>query len=245
MGGIVQIRCLGHMGRFGNQMFQYACARGYARRVGAVLEQPDWIGKTLFKNVNEGPPTRDLPSLSLDTVPLDGSTGINLHGYFQHAGAFDLYTLSDLREWFTFNDWVLEEMEEYGSVPVAAHLRRGDYVSKYLDAFAVIGMKAYEDAFVDHGVESSHVTWVREDKPSVFKRPGLEWLIDFVTMMRADVLFRANSTFSWWAGTLGGNKIFSPVVDGKRGYQDCVPFVAGNHPRCTDQPNVHDYIIQP
>lgn len=245
MSGTVQIGSLGHLGRFGNQLFQYACAKGYARKVGATLETNPWIGQMLFKGISDPPLSKQLPQLEIDDVPRDNRTNVCFYGYFQHSEAFDLYTLSDLREWFTFNDWVLDELKDYEPVPVAAHLRRGDYTTTYLESFAVIGVKAYEDAFVAQGFDSRHVTWVREDKPHVFKRPGLEWLIDFVTLLRADVLFRANSTFSWWAGTLGNHKVYSPVVEGKRGYQDTVPFVEGNWPRCTDQPNVHNYHIDP
>jgi hypothetical protein len=64
--------------------------------------------------------------------------------------------------------------------------------------------------------------------------------------MKARILFRANSTFSWWAATLGNPMlVYSPVVEGLRGLQMDVKFVPGNEPRCVDLPNTHDFKIKP
>lgn len=38
----------GHYGRFGNQLFEYAFLRMYARRWGCELQLPPWVGNTLF-----------------------------------------------------------------------------------------------------------------------------------------------------------------------------------------------------
>lgn len=246
MPGTIQIGCLGGLGRFGNQLFQYACARGYARKVGARLETNNWVGRSLFKNVDDPPITSHLPQLDLDVVPDNGKTDFCFYGYFQHSRAFDLYTLSDLREWFTFHDWVHEEMADYQPVTLAAHLRRGDYQTTYSSTFCTVDESAYTTAIAENGWDGYPIQWVSEANPMVFKRPGLEWLIDFTTLMQAKVLFRANSTFSWWAATLGSKKIvYSPVVDGLRGHQTSVKFVNNNTPRCVDLPNVHDYTIKP
>ena len=39
---------LGKLGRFGNQLFQYAFLRICAEKSGARVECPPWIGQTLF-----------------------------------------------------------------------------------------------------------------------------------------------------------------------------------------------------
>jgi hypothetical protein len=52
-------------------------------------------------------------------------------------------------------------------------------------------------------------------------------LTDFFIMMNCKTLFRANSSFSWWAATLGTCKVYSPQVGTQTGWVD-VPFVAGN-----------------
>jgi hypothetical protein len=75
--------------------------------------------------------------------------------------------------------------------------------------------------------------------------PGLEFMRDFMDLYNADVLFRANSTFSWWAGTLGNAKVYSPIVDGLTGHQKDVKFVEGNWPRCVGLDTVDHYHIAP
>jgi hypothetical protein len=126
MPGTIQIGCLGGLGRFGNQLFQYAAARGLARRAGAVLETNPWIGQQIFKNIKDPPLSKTLPQLELDVVPQTQLSDVCMYGYFQHAQAFNLYTLSDLREWFTLCDWVHEEMAEYKPPILVAHLRGHD-----------------------------------------------------------------------------------------------------------------------
>jgi len=243
--GIVQASCLGHLGRFGNQLFQYAAARGYARKIGATLETPSWVGQTLFKDINDPPLSRQVEILPIEAIPDDGRDNVGFIGYFHSKAAYDLYTLADLRSWFQLSDWVKAEMFEYGPVPLAAHLRRGDYVTTYAASFCTVGESAYYRAMSDNGFGDLPVTWVREDMPREFKRPGLEWLIDFWVLLNAEVLFRANSTFSWWAGTLGNHKrVYSPLIDGLRGLHNDVKFIEGNWPRTADHPGVHDYHIK-
>lgn len=245
MGGIVQIRCLGKMGRFGNQCFQYAFARAYAASVGATLETPEWVGQELF-GLKDAPITDEQPTVPLDYVPKDGAVNINLHGYYQHAAAFEFYTISKLLKWFTFTpQWVNELSPFQPHQTMVAHIRRGDYVTGHSGTFCIIDEQAYKAAVEKIKRNINAVQWVREDQPAQYSRPGLEWLIDFVTLMRARTLFRANSTFSWWAATLGQNKVYSPVVDGLRGHHKEVKFVKGNWPRCVDLPNVSDYHIAP
>jgi len=244
MNGIVQIGCLGNLGRFGNCLFQYAFARGYAESIGARLETPPWIGQKIFEGIADPAPSVALPTLGVDEFP-GGRTNVNLWGYFQYDKCFKFYTLSKLRQWFKIKPALVEK---YGSQrrSVVAHVRRGDYLTVYKDIFCSIGYSAYTKALLKHGY--SNVITVSEDScRDPIDDKSLEFLPDFLTLCNCDVLFRANSTFSWWAGTLGSQlRIFSPVVDGLRGMQqDNVEFVEGNLPRCVDLPNVHDYNIEP
>ena len=64
-----------------------------------------------------------------------------------------------------------------------------------------------------------------------------DWLDDFLKLYFARTIFRANSSFSWWAATLSPTaKVFSPVIDkhhiyGVDGMEEItVDFVEGNHP---------------
>lgn len=244
MPGVVQISCLGSLGRFGNQLFQYACAKGYARKYGLTLETPpSWIGRQLFEGCADAVPVTHLSQTPMDVVP-DGESNINLCGYFQHAEAFRLYTFDDLRTWFTFKPWVHEALDRTKGRMIAAHLRRGDYATQYANIYCTIDAEAYSAAALKAGYDPNLIHWVREDQSTVFNYEGLEWLEDFMTLYHARILFRANSTFSWWAATLGNHEaVYSPVVTGLRGHQKDVQFVRGNWPRCCDQPNVSDYYI--
>lgn len=243
MNGVVQIGCLGNLGRFGNQLFQYAFARGYAESIGARLETPPWVGQRIFEGINDPAPSISVPTLSVDEFP-DGKTNVNLWGYFQYDKCFKFYTLSKLRQWFKIKPALVER---YGSQrqSVVTHIRRGDYLTTYKDLFCSIGSPAYSNALREHGYGSAVVVSDANYHNNI-DDPSLEFLPDFLVLCNCDVLFRANSTFSWWAGTLGSQqKVFSPVVDGLRGMQDNVKFVEGNWPRCVDLPNVHDYNIEP
>lgn len=45
---VLTMSSLGQLGRFGNQLFQYAFLRICAQRTGALVKCPPWIGQTLF-----------------------------------------------------------------------------------------------------------------------------------------------------------------------------------------------------
>ncbi len=45
---VLTMSSLGQLGRFGNQLFQYAFLRICAQKTGALVECPPWIGQTLF-----------------------------------------------------------------------------------------------------------------------------------------------------------------------------------------------------
>lgn len=241
MAGVVQISCLGSFGRFGNQLFQYAFARGYAEEIGAELQTPPWIGQLLF-GVADPPIIEQLPRLELDEHP-DDRADVDLYGYFQYRRAFEIYKLGRLRAWFTFRPEILARWAG-PPAPAALHLRRGDYVGSD-PLYCTVELAAYHRAMQAAGLDLDWIQVVSEEEPTLTPLAGAEWLQDFITLMRAEVLFRANSTFSWWAATLGGHRVFSPVVEGLRGPHSDVPFVEGNHPRCIDLPGVDDYVIAP
>jgi hypothetical protein len=65
----------------------------------------------------------------------------------------------------------------------------------------------------------------------------------FYRMMTAKVHFRANSTFSWWAATLGNAKVYAPIIRGMTGGkpdQYCAHFIEGNWPVMADCPQNSD-----
>lgn len=224
---IVQISCLGNFGRFGNQLFQYALAKAYAEKHNAILEIPkDWIGRKLF-NINDPPIKNPLPKTAIDCVPF-GSVNIDLFGYFQFKECYDLYSKQDVKNWFKFQDkWIkiLPKKKEYY---IACHLRKGDYESKYSSIYCLISKNSYLSACEKNNLDINKIIWVSEENQ--IKKPefeGIEFLPDFMTLYNADVLLRANSCFSLWAGILSGKEVYSPIVSGKIGINN-VEFTKGN-----------------
>lgn len=57
---VLTMSSLGKLGRFGNQLFQYAFLRICAKKSGSRVECPPWIGQTLF-GLNDPPIFQNLP----------------------------------------------------------------------------------------------------------------------------------------------------------------------------------------
>jgi hypothetical protein len=168
---------------------------------------------------------------------------------------FLTYTRADCRRWFRLKPECAELVKDVPALPLVANLRRGDYCYA-CNPFVVIDEQSYIDCCEKYGLDARQIYWlngedhyrvpgIAVEKPWVKlsdeeKFTRLDFLPDLALMMRAKVLMRSNSTFAWWAATLGNNeRVFAPDVSGidpsrsRRGLgRDCVrvPFVEGNHP---------------
>jgi hypothetical protein len=144
-----------------------------------------------------------------------------------------------------------------------AHLRRDDvsdvaYNRTHVQGYSVISKEAYLRAFAKFGYSADAIEWVSDDYSRQWHvdrkmryvgewtyptgseyLPGLvfDWLDDFLKLYFARTIFRANSSFSWWAGLLSPTaKVFSPVLDRRHVYgvdgmeEIMVDFVEGNDP---------------
>ena len=215
------------MGRFGNQMFQYATARAYAEMHNASLHTQPWVGQEIFELSDK--PYVKLPQAGFDILPF-GTVNVNLHGYFLHSDAAKILSTQKLRQWFKLQPrW----RNLVNQVDIAAHLRYGDYID-LAGIYCLITKESYINACQKFGLDDKQITWVSEDNTNVVKIGGkLSFLPDFITLMTAKTLFRANSSFSWWAATLNTGNIYSPIVEARTGWND-VDFVPGNWPRTAD-----------
>jgi hypothetical protein len=157
-----------------------------------------------------------------------------------------------------------------------AHLRRDDvsnaeYNRTNIQGYSVISKESYLQAFRKSGYSEESIQWVSDDyagKWHIGRKmryrggweyptgseylPGImfDWLDDFLKLYFARTIFRANSSFSWWAATLSPTaKVFSPVLDKRHVYgvdgmeEITVDFVEGNHPHWLyggeyDKPNI-------
>lgn len=222
------------MGRFGNQMFQYAFARAFAEKHGYDLETQPWVGQELFQ-INDNPVSGDYDRKNeYDIEP--GTGNISYLSYSQQQKCV-LYTKNQLKNWFS----VRPEVERFvASMPqiqtdMVAHRRVGDYMAC---GYPVISESSYRNAIREYNFDDDDAEFVTEESPYIV--PGfpdhLNWFPDFYRIMIANVIFRGNSCFSWWAATLSEGQIYSPVIDGLVGgvEHDNVRFVPGNHPRIAD-----------
>lgn len=232
---IVQVKLIGGLG---NQLHQYASMRKHAELNGATLEVPPggWIGEKLFgftdpywstdkiEEINDG-------SNSTPPTVQPGQVNVRVGGYFQMQRWVGTLSRAELKRWFTIQQKWLDAVPPLPLHYSAAHLRQADYIDH--PCFCNVTRESYLKAIEEHKLQLQDMIWVEQDKPKsvwLFDNSGFGFLADFVTLMRADVLLRANSSFSWWAATLGNGEVYAPVVEDMNGWQT-VPFVKGNHPR--------------
>lgn len=237
---IVQVKIIGG---FGNQLHQYAAARKYAELVGARLEiPPDWRTREIF-GITDPVWSRDLPEVndgSAGTGPTIewGQVDVRLSGYFQTQEWIGRLSRAELRRWLVVRPDLERAFSYYlrGRSYTAAHLRRGDYVNHPL--YCTVSESSYVRAARKIGLHIDE--WARQESPRLMASgydPSFSFLADWLCLTRASTLFRANSTFSWWAAALGDADVYAPVVEDRVGEHD-VEFVRGNWPRCADTSRV-------
>ena len=226
-------------GGFGNQLFQYSFARAYAAVHQATLLTPGWVGQRIFA-LSDPPLDCALPHTGFDEIP-NGRVNVTLNGYFQSQTAMNLMSRSKLKTWLRLqNGW---QQRFTTRLPIAAHVRRGDYVGLQ-NIYCLVSEASYVIACRKFGLNANNITWIQESRRQQIKELSdidVPFLEDFLLLMNADVILRANSSFSWWAAALGNGQVFSPLVEDRTGAQD-VEFVEGNWPRMVDSCNCRMHI---
>lgn len=218
-------------GRFGNQLFTYAYARGYAEQQDAEFQCEPWIGSRIF--VLDDPPIAnpDLPCRDENTLA-PGEVDIAIRTYAQNQKCL-VYTREQVRSWFVLRPEI-EQLLDAGVErwPLVGHRRVGDYIGY---GYPVVSAASYINACEEFGLPAAQLQFVTEEAPLELAafQDWAPFLPDFYRLMKADFLLRGNSTFSWWAAALGDQqRVFSPVIDGLEGGRehDC-RFLEGNGPR--------------
>ncbi len=158
---------------------------------------------------------------------------------------------------------VYKRLEDIQGTYDIAHLRRDDVANPNTNKcnYSVISIESYKRAFKKYGVDERQVMWVSDDYTNQWaKQLGFEvdrnrlgwsypagsgyspnimfdWLADFLKLYFARTIFRANSSFSWWAALLSPTgTVYSPRLTDRKLYgQDGlveinVEFEEGNQP---------------
>ncbi len=222
-------------GRLGNLLFQYAYLRAFAEQNGYDLCLPPWIGERVFQIPEAIRPDKYKPDLDL---------GENL---YQNQSSL-IYTRNQVKEWFRFKPSVLDKLKNAKcDTQIILNVREeNDYIGA---GMVCISRESYIKAMYDRFGQTGQYDWESDSVPTHLlsftgnaSASGLNTtevcLPSFYCLMTAPILFRANSTFSWWAATLGNGRVFSPVIEGMKGgvpNQHCDNFVEGNWPRMSQQ----------
>lgn len=251
----VTITTLGSNGRLANSLFQYATGKALAYKYDCALEVPsNWWGRQIFDIKDHDITHQFNAQTPIDYIPsiqdLEQFKYIDLLGYWQFQEAMDLYSLKDLMFWLRPRKEVITTVREYiyqrvGSKDfITVHKRRGDYISKYADKYAIItdasfnrGVRMAKDHLAFHrNILDPEIIELTEENPApdINSIPG--WIIDFFMMAYSSAVVRSNSTYSLWGGIYClnyGGTVFSPVVENNVGWYDA-QFIEGNWPRCAD-----------
>lgn len=227
---VVSLSTLGHNGRFGNQLLQYAFVRLYAQEHGLVAQVPDWIGRDLF-DLDDPFPERRLPVVEEAHTDVFASlnrqsdrvfANCDLYGYFAgHSGRWRrpdgfraLFSpAAKLRQPL---GRALEQVSARGRTLVAMHLRRGDFGAR---GYWIAPTSWYREWLKGlWGQLDAPVLYIATDDPSVIgdfsdfsplhdaglgvDLPGAGFYLDHFLLSRAHHLGISNSTFSFTAAML-------------------------------------------
>lgn len=233
-------------GRLGNLLFQYAFARAFCEREGYTLCIPPWVGEKIF-NI---PLADRTPANKCDKVEID---------CMHQDQASLIYTRSQVKQWLRIRPEVLEQLQPItqNRKPVLLSVRRGhDFIGAGLVS---LGLRCYVEAAEQRGYGPDDCEWEIDTSPTRLPyfqgdvtASGLNttWisLPAFYRLMTAKVLFRANSTFDFWAATLGDAEVYSPVIRGMTGGvpdQYCANWVRGNYPApSANAPNTDLHLVE-
>ena len=154
-----------------------------------------------------------------------------------------------------------------------AHLRRDDvsdpsFNNRYFQMYSTISLESYYKAFQKFGFDKNKIEFISDDytkkwhvdrkstinlgwsyqEGSVYSKDIMfDWLDDFLKMYFARTIFRANSSFSWWASFLSPTaKVYSPIINESKIYGKNnvleeleVEFIEGNEPHWFYEPGTH------
>lgn len=232
---MISFNMLGNYGHLGNQMFQYATTLAVSKKLGTEACCPingqsnarSHI-RDCFKlggvldGYNRSENVYREPKFTYDETifNLDPSIDWELFGYFQTEKYFKEYREDVLRE-FTFKDEIMEEslnrlQPVSGLHTTSLHVRRTDYLL-YPDIHTNLDGSYWQKAIDTLGCEciivfSDDIEWCKTmfvGDQYVFSSSKNPY-VDLCMMSQCNQHIMANSSFSWWAAWISGNKAVAP-----------------------------------
>jgi len=219
---MISFNNLGHMGRLGNQMFQYSALKGIARKNQYQYSIPSNTSLQECFKLPTTPLNQNTNSLSIDQFEFDSNLfnncpdDVDLIGYFQTEKYFK-HIESEIRQDFTFHDRISNICSHYREnlfpekEVISLHVRRTDYLSD----------KNFYSLSLNYYYQSLELL---PDLPVIVLTDDYEWCkteftskrfrvsksnnpyIDLCLMSLCDYHIIANSSFSWWGSWLAESK---------------------------------------
>jgi hypothetical protein len=230
---MISFNVLGKLGRFGNQMFQYATLLSIAKTKGYEF----CIPPSNVKNLSEDHQlfeAFDLPSLTVigwqrtekrqqpSTFAYDAALvekcedNSDLYGYFQTEKYFSTQA-QKIRNEFSFKETIRntchEVIKNIGGHAISLHVRRTDYLND--DRYPPCSLDYYQQALsvvppnLPIIVFSDDMEWCKKQPlfngKKWFYSEGNRNIFDMCLMSMCEHHIIANSSFSWWGAWLGNN----------------------------------------
>jgi hypothetical protein len=233
---MIGFNSLGKLGRFGNQMFQYAALKGIASSRGYEICIPisesknEWTDHQLncafkmstlnqlnYQYIDYDRPTVVESGFSFDEKLFNECPDwVTIQGFFQTEKYFK-HIRNQLLIDFQFHDDILEPAKEVilnWKNPVALHIRRTDYITN--PNHSVLPIEYYEKSLkeFDENCEiiifSDDPQWCAEQKLFESDRFMISETdnnyLDMCLMSLCSGHIIANSSFSWWGAWLSNSK---------------------------------------
>ena len=219
---------IGNHGRLGNQIFQLASTIGIARKVGHEPKFPrDFDVPQAFKIKEDllmdrsqmhGYPRVGERWFHFDSMMFTVTDEVDITGYLQTEKYFK-HVEDEIRELLTFLDEIQEQanklIPKVDAETVSIHARRGDYVDK--QSYHPLCTPEYYQAAINEFTDRDYYFVVFSDDQAYCKEffgiqenilyiDNTDPFVDLCLMSMCDHNIIANSSFSWWAAWLNGNK---------------------------------------
>ena len=220
---------LGKLGRFGNQMFQYAFLRTQAEKLGVDFYCPKWIGDEIFHlndKKNRAEEIKDIKYFYNEPFCKDyDRRNIKILDHADISGNFESelnFDKEKVKNWFIFKEGKFKKLrEKYHDIDfsdcIGLHLRFGDkhfgkeenkivftpnksYYKKSLELFG----KSKKILVFSDDVEYGKFSLKYLQYEFIFIEGNLDYE-DFYLMSKCKDLICTSSTFSWWAAYLNLN----------------------------------------